>query len=109
MNEKEEQVYIQGSKWAYTNILMKCLKNLGINEPSEAKRLVWIEERQDAIEILRDLCNEFGDNDWSDDLYLQDIIEKHLAKHLWASAQQAVAADPNSPTNGKESARKETE
>lgn len=39
-------------------------------------------ERQEAIVILRSLCEEFGDNDWGDDLHLADIIDKHLRRHL---------------------------
>lgn len=41
-----------------------------------AKRL------SEAREALRIVCAEFGDNDWSDDLSLADVIEKHLARHL---------------------------
>lgn len=44
-------------------------------------------ERKQIILIPRDLCAEFGDNDWSDMTYLPDIIEKHLAKHLWKKEQ----------------------
>jgi hypothetical protein len=29
-----------------------------------------------------DLCADYGDNDWTDDLNLSDVIEKHLARHL---------------------------
>jgi hypothetical protein len=82
MNEREEQIYLQGQKQVYISILMMCLGSLGITDP-DARRHAWIEERQAAIVMLRDLCNEFGDNDWPDELYLGDIIEKHLARHLW--------------------------
>ena len=40
-------------------------------------------ERQDIVIQLREICAEFGNNDWSDDLHLGDVIEKHLAKYLW--------------------------
>lgn len=39
-------------------------------------------ERDDAIKTLRQLCAEFGDNDWDDSLHLSDIINKHLGRHL---------------------------
>lgn len=84
MKEHEERIYDQGIKQAYTNILLQCLRGLGVDDPTEAKRLVWVAERQAAISILRDLCAEFGDNDWSDDLHLANIIERHLANYLWA-------------------------
>lgn len=41
-------------------------------------------ERTETVHALRELCKEFGDNDWSDDLHLADVIEKHLARHLRA-------------------------
>lgn len=43
----------------------------------------WNMEREETVKILRELCEEFGDNLWPDDLYLRDVIEKHLAKYLW--------------------------
>ena len=42
-------------------------------------------ERHEAIASLRELCADFGDNDWPDELTLGDIIEKHLARHLYAA------------------------
>ena len=39
-------------------------------------------ERADAISALRRICERHGDNDWTDDLNLADIIEKHLGRHL---------------------------
>jgi hypothetical protein len=32
--------------------------------------------------MLRRVCAKFGDNDWSDDLRLADVLEKHLLRHL---------------------------
>lgn len=40
-------------------------------------------ERTAVVGVLRGLCCDFGDNDWSADLHLADVIEKHLAKYLW--------------------------
>lgn len=55
-----------------------------------AERLTVLrDERDEAIRILRDVCEEFGDNDWDNDLHLADIIEKHLHRNLRAwSVQQ---------------------
>lgn len=39
-------------------------------------------ERDEAVKVLRDLCEHHGDNDWPDDLHLADAIDKHLGKHL---------------------------
>lgn len=47
-------------------------------------RECWIGgERAEVVDILRELCKDYGDNDWEDNLNLRDVIEKHLAKHLW--------------------------
>ena len=39
-------------------------------------------ERREAIMMLRQVCKYFGDNEWSDELHMADIIEKHLWNHL---------------------------
>lgn len=31
---------------------------------------------------LRDLCRQYGDNDWPDDLHPVDAIEKHLVRPM---------------------------
>ena len=40
------------------------------------------DERRETIAMLRQVCEEFGDNEWPDNLHLADIIEKHLWRHL---------------------------
>lgn len=35
-----------------------------------------------AISTLRQVCDEFGDNDWDETLNLSDIVEKHLWRNL---------------------------
>ncbi len=74
-----ERDYIKGSKAAFRIMLAECLRNLG---DAERNAHSWRLEREHAIAILRDVCKEHGDNDWDDDLYLGDIIEKHLGRHL---------------------------
>jgi len=32
--------------------------------------------------MLRMVCDDHGDNDWSNELHLADVVEKHLANHL---------------------------
>lgn len=36
--------------------------------------------------MLRQVCDEFGDNDWPDNLHLADVIEKHLWDELRAES-----------------------
>jgi hypothetical protein len=77
MTLEEEAAYVQGSRTAWRSILGEALMHLGIDDP-EAAKARWIIERIDAIEALREMCKKRGDNDWSDNLYLADIINKHV-------------------------------
>lgn len=83
MTENEEQAYIQGERAARLSIILECIKWLGYDGDPEVHRLAWVIERERTIQVLRDICRDFGDNDWPDNLHLADVIEKHLAKHLY--------------------------
>ena len=74
----DETSYTMGSKVAWLIMLRECLENLGIDDP-EVGKARWVIERQEAVLALREICAEFGDNDWLDDLHLADVINKHLA------------------------------
>ena len=74
----------RGSRAAWLQMLQICLQNLGYKS-EEGGRSAWISEREQAISILRQVCDEFGDNDWPDNLHLADIIEKHLWRNLETS------------------------
>lgn len=79
----EEQSYEAGRRQALLLLLTFCMKQLGYEDLDTKRQAALVRERVEAIITLRSLCDEFGDNDWEDDLYLADIIEKHLGKHLW--------------------------
>lgn len=81
MNEKEEEIYIRGSRSVWAQLFRECILNLGYDSP-EFKNWSWVSEREDAIRTLRRICDEFGDNDWPNNLHLMDIIDKHLGRHL---------------------------
>jgi hypothetical protein len=38
--------------------------------------------REDVGKMLRMACEEFGDNDWPDNLHLADVLEKHLLRPI---------------------------
>ena len=42
------------------------------------------QEREDVIKMLRDIAQRkvLGDNEWSDNLHLRDILEKHFFDYL---------------------------
>jgi hypothetical protein len=82
MTPQEEQAYLQGEKMAWSMMAQQCIRNLQCD--SEIKTtLGYLRERNEAINRLRELCQDFGDNDWEDDLHLADIIEKHLGRPLY--------------------------
>ncbi len=76
----DESSYSQGHRMAWRQILGEAIRQLGPDGSSES----WRTERADAIAALRTVCEEYGDNEWPDDLHLGDIIEKHLTKHLFS-------------------------
>jgi hypothetical protein len=50
----------------------------------ERERAAFADERQRAVAALRVLCARFGDNDWSDDAPLTEVLLEHLAEPLEA-------------------------
>lgn len=48
-------------------------------------------ERAETVAALRRVCDEFGDNDWPDELHLGDVVEKHLRRHLHSDAMERRA------------------
>jgi hypothetical protein len=74
----DEQAYVAGRRAAWAEILATAVTEVGPARSVESWRL----ERRAAVAVLRELCAEFGDNDWDDDLHLADVIEKHLGRRL---------------------------
>jgi hypothetical protein len=80
MDEREELAYIQGRQAAFLRMLNHLIVELHGKTDLTVEEL--LAERIDAIHALRRVCARFGDNEWPDNLYLSDIIEKHLERHL---------------------------
>lgn len=95
MTTKAETAYEQGNRAAWQSLLSLALKNLGYDSP-EATGSRWAVEREAAIQSLRSLCRDHGDNEWDESLHLQDIIEKHLGAHLPPNdSSSGTASDGN--------------
>ena len=62
-------------------MLTEACRNRGY-ELEETKQAALISERAQTVLALREVCGEFGDNDWSDNLHLADVVEKHLGRPL---------------------------
>jgi predicted secreted protein len=73
------QHYERGYQEAIDGVLHHLLRHSppGSNEQ-------WRLERNAAVAMLRQVCDEHGDNAWLDRLNLADVIEKHLWRHLEA-------------------------
>jgi len=69
-----------GRRSALTQVIGSCLRDLDYGDRSANG---WIVEREGAVAKLRELCEEFGDNDWPTNLDLADVIEKHLGVFLF--------------------------
>ena len=70
MTEKEEIAYVEGNRAAWRRILSTALRELGYDSP-DAKAVSWVTEREAAIQSLRSLCREKGDNDWDENLHFR--------------------------------------
>lgn len=83
MTRNEEQAWIRGNKAAWARIATQAERELsGTNKAHVGRRAGYAAERASVVAALRELCAEHGDNDWDDNLYLPDVIRKHLGRHL---------------------------
>jgi hypothetical protein len=72
-----EQHYERGFQAANDMMLHHLLRHAGTGDAE-----TWRLERNAAVAMLRQVCDEHGDNDWPDNLHLADVIEKHLWRNL---------------------------
>ena len=79
--EEKDVAYVQGSERAWLTMLGECLRQLGYGSPEHTAHR-WVLERADVVLKLREICEDFGDNDWPSDLHLADVLEKHLLRRL---------------------------
>jgi hypothetical protein len=70
-----------GSRRELLLILDELLVHLGYDSP-EVRVVAWIQEREEAVARLREICAVYGDNDWLPHTHLGEVIEKHLQRHL---------------------------
>ena len=75
----DEQAFTQGHRRAWLSMLREGIRQIGSGDTSVAR---LVSEREAAIQTLRQVCEDHGNNDWPDDLHLSDIIDKHLWRYL---------------------------
>lgn len=78
---KETFAYQRGKRAALLAILADCVDGLGYGDVISQK-VAWVSEREHAVAALRKACDRHGDNQWSDNAKLADVIQKHLVDHL---------------------------
>ncbi len=71
--------YIRGQRQAWSTLLATAMRELGMTGCTLESLVL---EREATVAALRSVCEEYGDNDWEDELHLADVIEKHLARPL---------------------------
>lgn len=80
--------YERGWQSAYRLVLQQAMNQLPHGGFDRAGLVL---ERNQAVATLREVCREHGDLDWSDDLHLADVIEKHLGRHLDGQREAVLA------------------
>jgi len=80
-DEAEESTWSRGRRSGLVSVLSHVVRELGYHGGAATKERLIV-EREQAIAVLREVCEEHGDNDWPDNLNLVDIIDKHLYRHL---------------------------
>ena len=78
---RHDKMWLAGNRAAWAAMYEHCLRQLGYEGRTSASLLA---EREAAVAMLREVCDQHGDNDWDNDLHLADVIEKHLFNHLEA-------------------------
>jgi hypothetical protein len=86
---EREQGHLDGELQANLRLLRYALSALTattLKLEDTALREVgrFVLQRQETVQKLRRVCAEFGDNDWRDDDWLADVVDKHLYRHLTA-------------------------
>lgn len=89
LQELTESHYLRGQRSALIHQLHNVLRELSIpytvidDAPENLMAIARLTlERENTISALRSVCENHGDNDWNNDLYLPDIINKHLGDYL---------------------------
>jgi hypothetical protein len=97
MSDQRDDDYMRGYRAAYASMAVCCAGELGGGDP--AARLAFLEaERVRTVAALRRVCAEHGDNDWPDTLYLPDVVEKFLARHLDSDDAARDTGEPEAPS-----------
>jgi hypothetical protein len=87
-----DAAFIRGQNSVWTRQLKEALFNL---DSAKSPSATWAVERAEVVAALRSFCDEWGDNDWPDNLHLSDVIEKHLMRHIESNATTSQLDTPD--------------
>ena len=79
----------RGRLSAWRRIYLEAITQMGDND-SDGIAAALITERNQAIQALMILCDEFGDLDWDDSYNLSEIISNHLGDHLYNTKSRGI-------------------
>ena len=83
---ERERGYIEGRRFTLVQVLTHALVELkSFSKPEDdplIKLAALVKEREETVSKLREVCGEFGDNDWEENLHLGDVVECHLTRPL---------------------------
>lgn len=71
--------YMAGRDAVTINLIISIVQDLHRDGMTQLR---WAKEYLELRALLREVCNEFGDNDWSNTQSLVDVIRNHLVPHL---------------------------
>lgn len=81
--DRLEESYMRGRKEMAMSVVRGLMPDLELDGDAATCASLSI-QIVDAKSMLRNICDDHGDNDWQDDLHLVDILGKHLHDHLEA-------------------------
>lgn len=81
--DERDIIYMRGKQMAARQFLRVIIETLKEDGGPDFKLAVLVDERLEVLAKLRELCEEYGDNDWPDNLHPADVIEKHLVRPLY--------------------------
>lgn len=85
VEDRIERAYIEGGRMVHRLMLGMILRDLnsdGLKEDPIAEIARLRMQLEDTRRALRSVCEKHGDNDWSDNLHLADVVTKHLEPYL---------------------------
>jgi hypothetical protein len=80
-DDRSERDWTAGHRAALTSMLGRIVRDLA-GDGAVVTREALLIEREEAVAMLRQLCERLGCNTWGDDLHLADVIDKHLWRRL---------------------------